>query len=734
MIVDSSAKNIQNINSVEFEPQPDRQEACDFLEQAQQEVMRRVEPFAMASVIERLAREATFDIDVALGFSNELIVPPCPPDAEHPVRMVMSTEPMGAESSALSFLLDSHWRLGDRTGLYDSLYCRNTKGFAPLQEALETSGCEAWKPMVEVLRVLRTAAGGGSTERERPESEDEDLRLLESIHSLGSITGEYVGVKLGLPLMRKDGRGMEYVLRAGERLLRTSRDARRSMLLYLQGARLLGHNVLAEALVRQGFRTFRDIHAVTEHESRQRQIEAVERSLDEFMKKEERDVPKRRAEVEAQIAELKERVEALKAKRPPPPPAKPVEEDQKPFFPGSRVVQLEHAERDLAYVEESLSREGEPPREIFMNNSDLRFTRASREWFLEHAPQPPTPLREVLRCKESREELERLRTMRQWDSLGAKELEVASRVCGEVFMFPYQGKYADREDYRTQSFAIGTPRYVLEHRHLTCFTGAWLIAAMCLESGIRYEQLFYCNAHQWKNGNFGEHDALLLTLSNGNMCFLDFGFHKVGRTFTTAMIPDQRQRVRFRQLLHLCENMATLGHKITGDPVHVQVPKELMDQLDIFGDFHVLPLDQGLTATMLLHTGIGLAEEGKHKEALLAYELGLTSNPSHPDLLCRAGAAARLAGEYDRAERLLRLALSAYENHLVTWYELGILALTCGQHEDAKRWFTKVAEDKREVWSGDPYKKQAKEYLDLCGEREELERGSKLTRVEEYLL
>jgi hypothetical protein len=68
------------------------------------------------------------------------------------------------------------------------------------------------------------------------------------------------------------------------------------------------------------------------------------------------------------------------------------------------------------------------------------------------------------------------------------------------------------------------------------------------------------------------------------------------------------------------------------------------------------------------------------------------------------------------------------------WYELGALRLQQGRTEDAQEWFTKVAEDPREIWGDDTYQKYAKEYVNLVQKRSELNRGSKLTRVEDYLL
>ncbi len=170
------------------------------------------------------------------------------------------------------------------------------------------------------------------------------------------------------------------------------------------------------------------------------------------------------------------------------------------------------------------------------------------------------------------------------------------------------------------------------------------------------------------------------------------------------------------------------------DPVRVQIPKELTSQIKTYSDMQVLPLDQGLSSTMLLHTGIDLAEQGKNAEALLSYELGLASNPTHPDLLCRTATAARKSGDLPRAERLLELAMASYENHLVVWYEFGVLRLQQGKTEEAQEWFTKLAEDPREIWGDDTYKKNAKEYMELLQRRRILDRGSKLTRVEDYLL
>ena len=707
-----------------------------FSEEAQREVAREVPSCHIAEVMAHLARTVALDIDVALGFTNEVSVSTPLHDRKNAVQILMTANPSGSESVHLSHALDSHWRIGDRSGLYDFLYARNSEGWQLLEEAMRVQGGNL-EQMAHAVRSLRNSMGNEENPRSKvKESTDEDILLVEKVHALGSLMGMETAGKIGQLLTRKDGRGMDTIVRAMEKLLHISAEARGHALLLLQGSRLLGHAVLAESLTRQGFRTLRSIEAMSETQVRKGHIEAIDRSLDQFLKKEPRDVAKRHAEIVERIAQLQTTIEALKAKAQPPEFANAGSESEapKPFFPGSRFMQLDAAEIELKQLEELLPREGEASERIFINHSDACCARECQKWLAENVAEPPRLLRDALRCEESRAELERLRACCKWDALGAKELEIASAVCREVFLFTYQGKSADREDYRTHSYEIGTPKHAMERRHLSCFTGAWLIATMCLESGISYDQLFYCNVHDWHEDTFGEHDVLLLKLSSGNMCFLDYGKHCVGRPISTAMIPDKKQVGKLNRLINLSQNMAKFSHKMCHDPVHVQIPKELATQLKTYSDMHVLPLDQGLTATMLLHTGIDLAEQGKDAEALLSYELGLASNPTHPDLLCRTAAAARASGDLSRAERLLELAMASYAHHLVVWYELGALRLQQGRTEDAQEWFTKVAEDPREIWGDDTYQKYAKEYVNLVQKRSELNRGSKLTRVEDYLL
>lgn len=711
-----------------------------FLAQAQAEVMRKVSPGIIAAVIERLSREVAVDIDVVVGSAPEVIVPKQGPSKERPAHIILPMEPLGGESVSLSHILDTHRQMGgDRSGLYDYLYSRDSKAWPLLRESIARSGDACMQPMVGVLQALEDAMGERDiTLRQKTADIDEELLLVENIHSLGSIAGLIAAGKLSVPFLHKDGLTMERVWRSARHLLNTRAYTRRHALLLLQSARMLGHAILAEAMVRQGHRTWTTIEAMSEQEVRRELMASIDRSLQEFMKAEPRDVPKKRKEIDDRMVELKEIIEALEAKKPL--PEKKVEspsmsgQAKQPERKLSRVIMLNDAKIELAQLETNVPKEGESPEIVFMNCGDLEYKRLSQQWLAENIPEQRKTLRDVLQCDQSCAALERLRHVGKWDVLGAKELEIASAVCREVFLFPYQGKSGDREDYRFQSYEIGTPRYALETRRLSCFTGAWLIATLCLESGIHYEQLYYCNVHEWAENTFGAHDVLLLHLSSGNMCFLDYGLHRVGRPLACSMIPDEIQRIRLSRLMKMNESMAVMGHKITGDPVRVTIPRELTEKLKTYSDLHVLPLDQGIAATMQLHTGIALEGEGKPEEALLAYELGLASHPMHVELLCRVGAAATRANECDRAERFLTLALDAYPQHIVTWFEFGVLRLKQNRKREARVWFERVAQDTRAIWSDDTYKKQAKAYLDLYAQQESMRHEAMLTRVEDSLL
>ncbi len=396
-------------------------------------------------------------------------------------------------------------------------------------------------------------------------------------------------------------------------------------------------------------------------------------------------------------------------------------------------------------------KEGDPETLRYLQNDDEREVwRKANAYLSSHEPEPRMRIRDKLPCEKYRAELKSLRETYQWDALGAKEREIINHVFSEVVCIEYA--YAENEDrpHDEISFKTGVPVYAVENQRLNCFTGPWLIAALCLECGIPYHRLFYCNVNENFDGaHAGSHGSLFMHYSDGSMGFIDYSYKRSNRSFLLKHVKRPLDQKRLIQLLGDAEGWGKQNMKIPGDPVHLYVDHDVAKLNHLYTDMHILPLDVGFGAIQMLHTGLSFRDQGRMEEALEAFELGLTMFPTSPDLLCQCAIIHYEKADIDRAEWLIDLALSEYPNHLLSKFQKAKILHVRGKIDDATVLFNKIGFDQREMWGDTSVKAQANRYcvnnqlkmmpdiVQAVMDAEHAKRASGesiLTRCEDYLL
>ncbi len=358
--------------------------------------------------------------------------------------------------------------------------------------------------------------------------------------------------------------------------------------------------------------------------------------------------------------------------------------------------------------------EGEPDVLRYLDDESARdiWRRASIYTSI-HPEQPRFRLVDKIPCEEFRYQMDVLRFACQWEALAAKEREVVNHIFSEVLRIGYAHAEEQDRPYTEISFLTGNPSYALKHSRLNCFTGPWLIAALCLECGIPYERLFYCCVNEDSdNVNAGTHSALLMRYVDGSLGYIDYGQRKANRRLALAHIENPVESKHLNLLIDASSQWAAQSSpfKIVGDPVHISVNASVAKVNGLYRDVHVLPLDQGFSAIQLLHTGLSMKNEGNIDEALEAFELGLTFFPTSPDLLCQCAIIHYERADLQRAEWLLDLALSEYKNHLLSLFYKAKLLHIQGKIDEAADLFRRVEFDPREIWGDKSIKVQALRY------------------------
>lgn len=435
----------------------------------------------------------------------------------------------------------------------------------------------------------------------------------------------------------------------GVYLIATREQVRREFLLALQSYRLIPHAVLAETIAQQGTRTFRNMEGMTEYDLNSK----LKKLIEEYARNAEK--PERNS-------------------------SKPIEE-------------------------------GDPENFVNISEEKRKLWRKSNKFLETNEFENRRPLKEILDTEGSKREIKMLSDCAEWVALTGKEKEIMQRVFAEVSKFSYASNMSDGEDYTLRSHIIGMPAFAAENRALNCFSGAWMIAALCLECGIPYSRLFYCDVNRAQSSSWaGSHGAILVIHPDGSNSFIDFGYKTSGRQFGVKTIKDHREQKKLEKFFIITSGLAAHNQKAFLDPVRVRIPQETADLTKTYSDMHVMSLDQAVGALSLLNTGIMFQEKGQPKEALQAFELGLVLYPNSSDLLCRCGMIAIDNNELERAKRFLDLALHACNHHQLSLYYRGILALKVNDDECANHCFSLLAADQHKPWGDDSFKKRAEEY------------------------
>ncbi len=351
------------------------------------------------------------------------------------------------------------------------------------------------------------------------------------------------------------------------------------------------------------------------------------------------------------------------------------------------------------------------------NKGALDIWRRATAYTSIHPEHPRSKMVEKIPCEEYRYQMDILRTTFQYEALAAKERQVINHVFSEVVSMGYAHAEEQDRPYHEISFITGNPSYAVQNLRLNCFTGPWLIAALCLECGIPYERLFFCCVNEDSESRLtGPHSALLMRYSDGSMGYIDYGHKKSNTQLSLSHIERPGDAKHLEQLIDASYQWANQDehgktpYKVVGDPVHISIEARLAKMNKLYKDVHVVPLDQGFSAIQLLHTGLSLKDEGNMDAALEAFELGLTFFPSSPDLLCQCAIIHYERGDIRRAEWLVDLALHEYKNHLLSLFYKAKIYHVQGKIEDAAILFSRVEFDPREIWGDKSIKVQALRY------------------------
>ncbi len=253
-------------------------------------------------------------------------------------------------------------------------------------------------------------------------------------------------------------------------------------------------------------------------------------------------------------------------------------------------------------------------------------------------------------------------------------------------------------------YEMGTPRYAADQRALSCFTGPWAAAAALLQCGFVAEQLFYCRTAVPNQHYFDGHGGLLVKTSNNNLLVMDTAARKLGFPLKIKYGLKEEER---NELLKLLEGKSS-------HPVRFEIPQENALEHDLPRMMQVSTLFEGVAAVHMLHVGLAFMKEQKWEEAAHAFALGLSFNPSEPELLYQTACLAFQRGDLNAAETLIAQSLRVDDGFLYNYFTLGEIALDRGRAAEAKRHFQKFTDDPRLAFGDDgTMKKRATEYAGM---------------------
>jgi hypothetical protein len=695
-----------------------------FSSDAAKELLRGVNNEVVFTVLQRLMRQTVSDIElIIVDEKPPLHVPDDFP--QNKAEAGLPHHPTYSDLQIAARLLDYHWQLGgNRSGLDDFGYWYDLDFILHLSALLHKKYgddahdvanllfAQGWRYMHTKehgefnlpLFIERGEDGQSSLKKNiiaQADSKPRDFNESD-FNFLHCLIEPDLAAKLGIRYRKKrkkekDANHMEHVLNKIENLLVHRKIYREKALIALQGFRIQNEAMLAIAIARQGYRTFANMDEMTEYDSWGVEMDRIRRTLrsDSPLLKPKEELIKKA------VSQLHQIIETVKKHR----------EER---LQGDPLAQKRH--------EEIVKKAGDPLHQAtseFQSEADERLWSQAEMFFALNDPAPRRKLREVLRCDEYKNEMQKLEEMGSWFALGAKEREFVNRVYSEVVRFGYEHDTHGGVSYKDTTFIAGAPAYTEKHRKVNCFTAPWFIAALCLEGGIKYQNMSYCNSLMGSSN--ATHGMLLIRFSDGGAILMDPGSYKASTHFKTKFLEKRIAQAELIDFFAMSEGRAKGNHKPIGVVKDIRLSKEAAELMGIHRHIHLMPLDQGFASVSLLHAGMALRREEKFNEAMQAFEFGLVMYPNNPDLLAQMATIEIDRGNNDRAKRFVQLALDAFEHHLLALYLGGVIALREGDNERAEQYFMRVGTDPRASWGVDHYRHDAKAYLDLLAQHQTLE-------------
>ncbi len=312
-----------------------------------------------------------------------------------------------------------------------------------------------------------------------------------------------------------------------------------------------------------------------------------------------------------------------------------------------------------------------------------------------HASTESQPLRDAIRCKEYRRELQKLRIQGSALATAAKEREIVARVVGAVASYALP---TDPE-WQTNSYSGAFPRVIREKQTGSCFGGPWLVASLLLECGIPYERLSYCDVHRTANGTIGSHGSLLMGTEMKELLLIDTGYNITSTTMRLGWCNPATQ-----------EKMKGLLAQKSSEAVKVTWKDTMAAETGMHSDMYCMPLKEGVASIYLYNLGIALLHEKKMAEARYAFSLSLSFNSKNPDVLYYRGLCSFHEGDLDTAKTYCEQAVKQFDRHLLSHFSLGEIALRQGNYFEARKRFATVANCKDPVWGDQTFRVLAQLY------------------------
>ena len=267
---------------------------------------------------------------------------------------------------------------------------------------------------------------------------------------------------------------------------------------------------------------------------------------------------------------------------------------------------------------------------------DISLHKLVLKRFFEANPEPERErLVEVIDCERYRNELHALKGNLNLSRLLLKQLEIVTRVLGEVQRFRYE---IDSSLNYTKNPNHVFPAYVAKDKHANCFTGPWLIASLLLRCGFTTANLFYGhrNISEHHCEVTGKHSVLFFRDASGrcyslnHMSFpiteVDFKQYQI--VGNNTLHPEKRAQFAREKLQRIAEG--------SGERLHLRAEMDGDNEGSIRfrPDYVVMSLEDGFAGGHFLHTGLTFFEEGCLEEAEYSFDLASTFFGDDPSILC----------------------------------------------------------------------------------------------------